>query len=144
VIFPPVRVGDHVMVDGGVTDNVPFKTAIENGATRIYAVINSRREDFANKKIRNNLALTITLLEASQYAILLDDAHHLNRINSLYPRGELHPVEMVLLQPSKSLELGTLEFSNSYKLKRAIELGYEDTMKFLSVNAPNDRLTIQA
>ena len=144
VIFPPVRIGDHVMVDGGVTDNVPFKTAIENGATRIYAVINSRREDFANKKIRNNLALTITLLEASQYAILLDDAHHLNRINSLYPRGELHPVEMVLLQPSKSLELGTLEFSNSYKLKRAIELGYEDTMQFLSVNAPNDRLTIKA
>jgi predicted acylesterase/phospholipase RssA len=144
VIFPPVRVGDHVLVDGGVTDNVPFKTAIESGATRIYAVINSRREDFANKKIRNNLALTITLLEASQYAILLDDAHHLNRINSLYPRGELHPVEMVLLQPSKSLELGTLEFSNSYKLKRAIELGYEDTMKFLSVNAPNKPLAIQA
>jgi len=50
----------------------------------------------------------------------------------------------VLLQPSKSLELGTLEFSNSYKLNRAIELGYEDTVKFLSVNAPNDRLTIQA
>ncbi|HUK56839.1 MAG TPA: patatin-like phospholipase family protein [Nitrospiria bacterium] len=135
VIFPPVRVDDHVLVDGGVTDNVPFKTAIESGATQIYAAINSRREDFANKKIRNNLALTITLLEASQYAILLDDAHHLNRINSLYPRGELHPVEMILLQPSKSLELGTLEFSNSYKLKRAIELGYEDTLKLLSRNA---------
>lgn len=144
VIFPPVRVGDHVMVDGGVTDNVPFKTAIENGATKIYAVINSRREDFANRKIRNNLALTITLLEASQYAILLDDAQHLNRINSLYPRGELHPVDMVLLQPSKSLELGTLEFSNSYKLKRAIELGYADTMNFLSVNSPNDPLTLKA
>jgi predicted acylesterase/phospholipase RssA len=144
VIFPPVKVENHILVDGGVTDNVPFKTAIENGATKIYAVINSRREDFANKKIRNNLALTITLLEASQYAILLDDAHHLNRINSLYPRGELHPVEMVLLQPSKSLELGTLEFSNSYKLQRAIEMGYEDTMKLLSTNVQGHALTVKA
>jgi predicted acylesterase/phospholipase RssA len=144
VIFPPVRVDSHVLVDGGVTDNVPFKTAIEHGATKIYAVINSRREDFANKKIRNNLALTITLLEASQYAILLDDAHHLNRINSLYPRGELHEVEMVLLQPSKSLELGTLEFSNRYKLQRAIEMGYEDTMKFLSVDTRERAMTLEA
>jgi predicted acylesterase/phospholipase RssA len=145
VIFPPIRVDNHVLVDGGVTDNVPFKTAIEHGATKIYAVINSRREDFANKKTRNNLALTITLLEASQYAILLDDAHHLNRINDLYPRGELHPVEMVLLQPSKSLELGTLEFSNSYKLQRAIEMGYEDTMKILSQDAAHEAaLTLKA
>lgn len=138
VIFPPVRVDNHVLVDGGVTDNVPFKTAIEHGATKIYAVINSRREDFANKKNRNNLALTITLLEASQYAILLDDAHHLNRINNLYPQGDLHSVEMVILQPSKSLELGTLEFSNSYKLRRAIEMGYEDTMKILSRDATHE------
>ncbi|HEY4485160.1 MAG TPA: patatin-like phospholipase family protein [Nitrospiria bacterium] len=135
LIFPPVKVEAQVLVDGGVTDNVPLKAAIEHGAEKIYVVVNSRREDFVNKKIRNNLVLTVTIIEASQYAVLLDDANHVTRINSLYPPDSGRCIELVLLQPSHGLHLGTLDFSNSLKLNRAIDLGYEDTMALLSRDA---------
>ena len=142
LIFPPVKVEAQVLVDGGVTDNVPLKTAIEQGARKIYVVVNSRREDFVNKKIRNNLALTVTIIEASQYAVLLDDANHVTRLNSLYPPDAEHQIELVLLQPSRGLHLGTLDFSNSLKLNRAIDLGYEDTMNALSRDADRKAVAI--
>jgi NTE family protein len=37
-IFPPVRLGDRLLVDGGVANNTPISTAISLGATRIYVL----------------------------------------------------------------------------------------------------------
>lgn len=38
-IFPPVRIGDDVLIDGGVVDNVPIGRAIDAGATRVYVLL---------------------------------------------------------------------------------------------------------
>lgn len=38
-IFPPVVVGDDVLIDGGVVDNVPISRAIEQGATQVYVLL---------------------------------------------------------------------------------------------------------
>lgn len=38
-ILPPVRIGDDVLVDGGVVNNVPLQRAIEAGATRVYVLL---------------------------------------------------------------------------------------------------------
>ena len=37
-IFPPVRQGDRLLVDGGVANNTPISTAISLGATRIFVL----------------------------------------------------------------------------------------------------------
>lgn len=37
-IFPPVVMGADVLVDGGVVDNTPLKTAIDLGATELHVV----------------------------------------------------------------------------------------------------------
>jgi NTE family protein len=37
-VFPPVRVGDEYLVDGGVADNTPISTAVKAGAARIYVL----------------------------------------------------------------------------------------------------------
>lgn len=34
-VFPPVKIGGHYLVDGGVTNNTPISVAIANGAERI-------------------------------------------------------------------------------------------------------------
>jgi NTE family protein len=38
-IFPPVRIGNELFVDGGVVDNVPISRAIDAGATRLYVLL---------------------------------------------------------------------------------------------------------
>jgi NTE family protein len=38
-IFPPVAIGDDLLVDGGVVNNVPISRAIAGGATRIYVLL---------------------------------------------------------------------------------------------------------
>jgi NTE family protein len=37
-IFPPVAIGDKLLVDGGVVNNTPIRHAIELGAERIYVL----------------------------------------------------------------------------------------------------------
>ncbi|MGH8980306.1 MAG: patatin-like phospholipase family protein, partial [Acidimicrobiales bacterium] len=38
-IFPPVAIGDDLLIDGGIVDNVPISRAIEHGATRVYVLL---------------------------------------------------------------------------------------------------------
>lgn len=132
VIFPPVKIDGHLYVDGGVTDNVPLKSAIQNGAEKIYIVMNFRPEDLSKKRIRNNLALALRVMDAAQYDNLLADVEHVNQINQLDPEGKYKFLELVTIQPSRSLELNPLEFNNSYKLNRAIDLGFQDTLRLLA------------
>ncbi len=37
-VLPPVRVGDRLLVDGGVVNNTPISHAVELGAERIYVL----------------------------------------------------------------------------------------------------------
>ena len=37
-VLPPVRIGEHLLMDGGVVNNTPISNAIDAGATRIYVL----------------------------------------------------------------------------------------------------------
>ena len=37
-VFPPVTIGDHALVDGGVLNNAPVSHAVEAGATAVYVL----------------------------------------------------------------------------------------------------------
>src|SRR5205807_3168498 len=37
-IFPPVAIGDQLLVDGGVVNNTPIRHAVELGAQRVYVL----------------------------------------------------------------------------------------------------------
>ncbi|MCW3063895.1 MAG: patatin, partial [Solirubrobacterales bacterium] len=36
--FPPVAIGDRLLVDGGVVNNTPIRHAVELGAERVYVL----------------------------------------------------------------------------------------------------------
>ena len=38
-MFPPVAIGDELLIDGGVVNNVPIARAIEHGAQRVYVLL---------------------------------------------------------------------------------------------------------
>ena len=132
LVFPPVKIDAHLYVDGGVTDNYPLKSAIQNGAEKIYIVINFRPENLSKRRIRNNLAMALRVMDAAQYDNLLADVEHVRQINQMDPDGKYKFLEIITLQPSRSLEMNPLEFNNSFKLNRAIDLGFHDTIRLLA------------
>jgi NTE family protein len=42
-VFPPVKIGEHTYIDGGVVDNVPIAPAVEMGATTLYVLDSTSR-----------------------------------------------------------------------------------------------------
>ena len=132
LVFPPVKIDGHLYVDGGVTDNYPLKSAIQNGAEKIYIVINFRPENLSKRRIRNNLAMALRVMDAAQYDNLLADVEHVRQINEMDPEGKYKFLEIITIQPSRSLEMNPLEFNNSFKLNRAIDLGFHDTIRLLA------------
>jgi len=64
-VFPPVRVGDRLLIDGGVANNTPISAAIRLGATRVvvlpagYACADRRAPRSAIEHALNALSLLV-------------------------------------------------------------------------------------
>lgn len=58
-IFPPVRIGESVYVDGGILDNVSVETALELGARRIFVIDVSYDETGVGAALWSSQATTI-------------------------------------------------------------------------------------
>ncbi len=43
VLFPPVKVGNHYYLDGGISDSIPYEHAIAEGCDRIIVVLTRER-----------------------------------------------------------------------------------------------------
>lgn len=37
-VFPPIRIGEHMCIDGGIANNTPISAAIEAGATEVWVL----------------------------------------------------------------------------------------------------------
>lgn len=130
VLFPPVRVGGALYVDGGVRQNTPIMPALRLGATRVLAVGLSRDVPVTARTMAKDEAPGAAFLMGKVLnALLLDhlsgDLELLDRINciladgerafgpeflqklneSAYLRGgaEYRPVQTLALRPSEDI-----------------------------------------
>jgi NTE family protein len=94
LIFPPVRVGGQLYVDGGLRQNTPIAPAIRFGATHVFAIGLSRevRGIHAPEIDEGKVPGAAFLLGKVLNAFLLDhinaDLDLLDRINSILDDGE--------------------------------------------------------
>lgn len=93
ILFPPVRVGDALFMDGGVRQNTPVSPALHLGATHVFAIGLSR----VLRGVQSAPASTKPLgaafvLGKVLNAFLLDHVQHdvemLTRINAMVDDGE--------------------------------------------------------
>ena len=116
LIFPAVRLADGWYGDGGIRLHAPFSPAIHLGARRILAVstrYRQTREEADQPAIRGYPApahMAGILLDAIFLDLIDDDALVLERLNGLLAklpqehRGDLRPVELLVLRPSQDLD----------------------------------------
>ena len=118
LFFPAVEIGDEHFGDGGLRLSAPLSPAIHLGAEKILAISTRYNRTAAEARLPEVTgypppAQVLGVLFNSVFLDLLDqDALRLERLNGLLgklppeERGDLRPVELLVLRPS--LDLGRL------------------------------------
>jgi NTE family protein len=104
-IFPPVAIGEKLLVDGGVVNNTPIRHAVEMGAKRIYVLPTQEPPYTQGSPPR-------TALDAAIYAIGLLVGSRLEADIARY-RGD---VELIVLPATNTRHVQPTDFEHSSRL----------------------------
>jgi NTE family protein len=104
-IFPPVAIGDKLLIDGGVVNNTPICHAVELGAERIYVLPTMDRSG-------PQLSPPRTALDAAIYGISLLVGSRLDADIARY--GD--DVELIVLPAANSRQVQPTDFDHSIPL----------------------------
>ena len=123
-----VELNGQLYLDGGLSDSIPLKKCQEDGYERII-VVETRPKGYRKSKI-NSLPAKLFY---SKYPNLVETINNryivynnvMQEIDELSERGEI-----VLIRPSKELNLGRIE-SNPDRLQEMYDLGIYDAKKLI-------------
>lgn len=91
ILFPPVRVGRALYMDGALRQNTPIAPAIRLGATHLFVVSTSREERGVQMEVPTKVPTTSFVLGKIMNALLLDhldnDLAQARLINDLIETG---------------------------------------------------------
>jgi NTE family protein len=138
-VFPPVRIGDAVYVDGGALDNASLETALALGARRIFVLDVGYDESSAGavlwsaeQPVRSGRAPTAAahaVAAVLERTVQVVSRYQLMRALERVPRG----IEVHVIQPSTGEGGGALDFA---KAPAWIERGYAEARKHLLAHLP--------
>lgn len=91
VLFPPVRIGAHLYMDGGVRQNTPIAPALRLGATHVFAVgLSSESSTIpvaAGEKPPNVAFVVGKIMNAFLLDHVTSDFEVLDRVNTMIDQG---------------------------------------------------------
>lgn len=122
ILFQPVKVGRHYYLDGGISDSVPFKHAMEEGCDKNIVIL-TRERGYVKKQER---AGGISMKLYKKYPNIVEDLRtRPERYNAcmkeLSEREEAG--EVFVIAPETTYGIGRTE-SNPDKLTKLYEEGY--------------------
>jgi NTE family protein len=120
-VFPPVPIGDHVLVDGGVLNNAPVSHALDAGATRVY-VLPTGYACALKRPPRSALGVTMQSITLMLHRRLLADV-----------AAYQHDVDLRVLPPLCPLSVSPVDFSHTADL---IERARLTTARWLDRSEP--------
>ncbi|HWG09280.1 MAG TPA: patatin-like phospholipase family protein [Solirubrobacteraceae bacterium] len=116
-VFPPVRIGERSLVDGGVANNTPISHAVELGAERVFVMSTRESQQAPARMPRGALATAMDgLCQLGDARLQLDLDRHSN------------DVELIVLPAPNVLGVEPTNFSHS---KRLIKESLSATRAFL-------------
>jgi NTE family protein len=120
-VFPPVCIGGHELIDGGVVDNAPIAHAVRLGATSVW-VLPTGYACALNRAPRGALGMAMHAIS------LLIEQQLMRDIERFEPSCELHVVP-----PLCPLDVPPSDFARSTEL---IERGHRETGQWLDDGHP--------
>ena len=118
MVFPPVKIGKHILVDGGVVNNTPISSAIRFGATKVIVLPTGYTCD-RRKEPSNLIEMVLTSYSYMQHQKLATDIE-------LYK----DKVKLKIIPPLCPVKVSPNIFSKSGEL---IERAYKSTQSWLQM-----------
>lgn len=123
VLFQPVKIGRHYYLDGGLTDSVPFRRALEQGCDKLVVVL-TRERGYVKKPER---AEHITGSLYRRYPKIVEDMEQragrynadMEKLLELEKQGEVF-----VIAPESTYGVGRTE-TDVVKLRRLYDEGYQ-------------------
>jgi len=123
-IFPPVKIGEDIFIDGGVTDNLPLFELAKEGCGVIYAV----NAGYAGETKRPPKNFIEAILDARDIAQYQTTRYEIELIKGLYPSVKIIPIE-----PRAGLALAPYDFTPE-KSENVIEESYRHCLEIIKNN----------
>jgi predicted acylesterase/phospholipase RssA len=141
-IFPPVRIGEAVYIDGGAVDNASVETALALGARRIFVVDVGYDDSNTGADLWTDETAPVTgaralargtsahaLAAVAERSVQAISRYHLNRALQRIPRG----IETHVIFAASGTKGGSLDFQRA---PIWIEHGYQIARDYLRANVP--------
>jgi NTE family protein len=117
-VFPPVRIGERMLVDGGVTNNTPISHAVRLGAERVFVMSTRESHRAPRHTPRGALATAMDgLCQLTDGRLQADLARY------------SQDIELIVLPAPNALEVQPTNFSQS---KRLVKEALSATRAFLA------------
>jgi NTE family protein len=133
-VFPPVKIGDQLYVDGGISSNTPLSPAVNAGADFVHIVyLDPKLSDLELPPIPNTLDTLYRMIAIALFAMTSRDLKVAEQTNRSIAEGKGRPgVRKLVVHkyfPRRALGGALRWFTfNMGQITRLIRLGYEDAV----------------
>lgn len=132
-VFPPVRLGDHLLMDGGVVNNTPISVARSLGADRIV-VVPTGYACALTEPPRSALGMVLHAFTVAIQRRLIAD------VNALQDEDQ-NAVELLVLPPPCPVSVSPVDFGHSAEL---IGVARASARAWLDSPRPEDQAALLA
>ena len=125
----PVRIADHLLLDGGITDSIPLKHFQEKGYERCVVVLT--QPDGFRKKPTRLMPLFHLLMKKYPYIIkAMARRHEMYNSQLDYLNQQAEQGNVLVIHPDGPLPIGRVQ-QNKNRMKQVYQLGREAAMEAL-------------
>ena len=130
ILFQPVKIGENLYLDGGITDSIPFERAFEDGCDKVIVVL-TRERDFIKKKEKTVPLIKLCYKKYPNLIKAMENRHimyntQLEKLRKLEKEGKA-----LVIAPADTHKIGRTERKSSVLLPYFRE-GYDYTKTILN------------
>lgn len=119
----PVRVGENMYYDGGITDSIPLKKAYDDGCEKCVVILTQHR-DYAKRPIHHDKAVNRVMKRHPNVAKSILNRHEMYNNQKQFIFEEEKEGNAFVICPDEPLHCPVLD-SDIEKLQKIYDLGYK-------------------
>ncbi|MGL4730297.1 MAG: patatin-like phospholipase family protein [Clostridium sp.] len=128
-VCPIVEFGGKRLLDGGVSDSIPVKKAIEDGCDKVILIL-TRDKTYRKKQLKAKLLMEKVYREYPKLKEAILNRYETYNSTLEYIRKLEQEGKVFVIRPEHPIEIGRTE-QHKEKLEKVYNLGYEDGEKYL-------------
>lgn len=125
----PVKINDSFYYDGGISDSIPLKRALEDGCEKCVTILTQDR-DYVKKPMEHSAMIKLLLRKYPLTAKAVLDRHNMYNEQKKYIFEKEKAGDTLVICPEKPLNCSTLNVTTEQQ-KELYKIGYEQGLAYV-------------